>query len=63
VAGSAIFDCQGDTCVAANPVGRTGDAGGCRELARQVGKVTAFGDARHPLNAAKLAQCNEWAKQ
>ena len=63
VAGSAIFDCQVDTCVAVNPVDRTTDTTGCRELARQVGKVTAFGDARHPFDAGKLAACNEWAKK
>jgi hypothetical protein len=63
VAGAAIFDCQGDTCVAANPVDRTTDPTGCRELARQVGKITAFGDAKRAFSAAKLAQCNEYAKK
>ena len=63
VAGSAIFDCEGDTCVAANAVDRTTDTAGCRELARQVGKITAFGDAKRPFSAAKLAACNEGAKK
>ena len=58
IAGGAVFQCEGDTCLAAAPSSRTYGASTCKEVAKTVGAVVSFGGARKQLEAAKLEQCN-----
>jgi hypothetical protein len=63
VAGGAVFECLGDMCAARTPSSDAGGIRGCKELARQVGAVTSFGSAAHPLSADQLTSCNESARK
>ena len=59
VAGGAVFFCNGDSCVAASPSSRTLSSTACRELSKEVGAVSTYGDPRKQLEGDKLARCNE----
>jgi len=61
VAAGAVFTCVKDTCVAPAPTSNTGDTGGCRELVKKVGALTAFGTSLRPFNEEQLAKCNSAA--
>ena len=63
VAGGAVFECLGDVCASRTPSADTASVRGCKELARQVGAVTAFGPTSKPLSADQLASCNESARK
>jgi curli biogenesis system outer membrane secretion channel CsgG len=58
IAGSAVFSCAADTCVAGNPVGETNSRSACHQLKRAVGPIAAFGSATRPLTTEQLAACN-----
>ncbi|MFN3512294.1 MAG: CC_3452 family protein [Phenylobacterium sp.] len=58
IAGGAVFNCEGDTCVAAAPSSRTFATATCKDLAKNVGVVEAFGGVRKQLDGDKLGQCN-----
>lgn len=58
IAGGAVFLCEGTECVASAPASRTIATAACKELAKSVGAVAAFGDARKQLADDKLATCN-----
>lgn len=58
IAGGAVFVCDGAECVAASPSSRTIATAACKELAKSVGPVAAFGDSRKQLADDKLAACN-----
>ena len=57
IAGGAVFNCEGDTCVA--PATTTETFGGttCKAVAAKVGAVATF-TGRKALDDARLAQCN-----
>jgi hypothetical protein len=63
VAGGAVFECLGDVCASRTPSADTATVRGCKELARQVGGMSAFGAASKPLSADQLASCNESARK
>ena len=53
VAGGAVFNCEGSTCIAAAAPARTDTAKGCKALSKEVGEVVAFGS----LGSEDLAKC------
>ncbi|MBL8556529.1 MAG: hypothetical protein JNL41_19810 [Phenylobacterium sp.] len=57
IAGGAMFNCDGDACVAVAPTSQTFAVSTCRTIADKVGVVAAF-DGRKSLDEAKLADCN-----
>lgn len=56
IAGGAIFNCEGDTCVAV-PSSQTFATSTCKTIADKVGVVTAF-EGSKALDQARLADCN-----
>jgi hypothetical protein len=58
IAGGAIFNCADTTCVAASPTSRTITSAACKELSKEVGAVSTFGDVRKQLDSDKLDRCN-----
>lgn len=60
IAGGAIFNCEGDACVAQAPTSQTFAIATCRAVADKVGVVSSF-TGRRALDEAKLADCNEKA--
>lgn len=57
IAGGAMFNCEGDTCVAAAPTSQTFAASTCKTIADKVGVVASF-EGRKSLDEGKLANCN-----
>lgn len=57
IAGGAMFNCEGDTCVAAAPTSQTFATSTCKTIADKVGVVAAF-EGRKSLGEDKLADCN-----
>ncbi|MBL8772852.1 MAG: hypothetical protein JNK30_15835 [Phenylobacterium sp.] len=60
IAGGAMFNCEGDACVALAPTSQTFAAATCKTIADKVGVVASF-SGRKALDEAKLASCNEKA--
>ena len=60
IAGGAMFNCDGDTCVALAPTSQTFAVSTCKTIADKVGMVSAFGGAK-ALADDKLASCNATA--
>jgi len=58
IAGGAVFQCEGDSCIAAAPTSQTLAASTCKIVAKTVGTVVSFGDAGRQLDAGKLGSCN-----
>ena len=58
IAGGAVFNCLDTTCVASAPTSRTISSNACKELTKEVGAVSTFGDIRKQLDGDKLARCN-----
>ncbi|PZQ55201.1 MAG: hypothetical protein DI570_22305 [Phenylobacterium zucineum] len=57
IAGGAMFNCEGDTCVAAAPTSQTFATATCKTIADKVGVVASF-EGRKSLGEDKLADCN-----
>ena len=57
IAGGAIFNCEGDTCIALAPTSTTFAASTCKTIADKVGPVAAFTGAK-ALSEDRLADCN-----
>lgn len=57
IAGGAMFNCEGDTCVAAAPTSQTFAAATCKTIADKVGVVASF-QGRKALDEGRLADCN-----
>jgi hypothetical protein len=62
VASDSVYECLGDICAARAGWETAGGMRGCRDLARQVGAVTAFGTGAKQLTADKLTECNQSAR-
>lgn len=58
IVGGAVFNCEGDSCVAAAPSSRTFATSTCKDLAKKFGAVASFGDGRKQLEGDKLSTCN-----
>ena len=57
IAAHAVFNCDATTCVAVLAPDDASDAYACRDLAKQVGHVTAYAEYK-PLDEKGLAKCN-----
>ena len=57
IAAHAVFNCEGTTCVAGLAPDDASDAYACRDLAKHVGRVTAYAEYR-ALDDKALAKCN-----
>jgi hypothetical protein len=57
IAGDAVFNCEGDTCVANTPMSQTFSTSGCKALAAKVGAVVSFTGAK-AMDDTRLANCN-----
>ena len=62
IAASAVWNCEGDTCVANIAPDEATGVSGCKDLAKQVGRLTAYSADYRALNASALAKCNTAAK-
>lgn len=62
VAGGAVFVCEGSECVSAQAPSRALTATACKALAKEVGRVSAFGGESRSLDADDLTRCNASAK-
>lgn len=61
IAGGAVFLCEADACVASTTTSRTFAASTCKDLAKSVGRVSAFTGPRKALDGGKLEACNTGA--
>ena len=57
IAGGAMFNCEGDTCIAAAPTSQTFAGATCKTIADKVGVVASF-EGRKALDEGRLADCN-----
>ncbi len=57
IAGGAMFNCEGDACVALAPTSQTFATATCKTIADKVGVVASF-EGRKALAEDKLADCN-----
>jgi hypothetical protein len=57
IAGGAMFNCEGDSCVALAPTSQTFATATCKTIADKVGVVASF-EGRKALAEDKLADCN-----
>jgi hypothetical protein len=57
IAGGAMFNCEGDACVALAPTSQTFATATCKAIADKVGPVASF-ESRKPLDETRLADCN-----
>ncbi|TCS12414.1 hypothetical protein [Caulobacter sp. BK020] len=62
VAGGAVFVCEGAECVSTAAPSRALTAVSCKALAKEVGRVAAFGGETKSLDADDLTRCNASAK-
>ena len=58
IAAHSVWVCDGASCAAAVPISDSLSVDGCKDLARKVGPISAYGAAGQGLNAADLAKCN-----
>ena len=63
VAGGAVFECLGDVCAARAPSSDTATLRGCKDLARQMGPVIAFGPSSKQLSDEQITTCNASARK
>jgi hypothetical protein len=61
IAGGAVFNCEGDTCVAGATTTQTYAVDTCRQVASKVGAIETFA-GRRSFDEARLAECNVSAK-
>jgi len=57
IAAHAVFNCEGTTCVASTAPDDANDAYACKDLAKHVGRITAYQEFK-PLDDKALAKCN-----
>ncbi|MEM1149614.1 MAG: hypothetical protein AAGI03_03540 [Pseudomonadota bacterium] len=61
VANSAVWVCEGETCVAEldrrSPTVRS-----CKQVAKEIGELATFASERGALDEGELERCNEAAK-
>ena len=61
IAGGAMFDCDGDACVARTATSETFSTATCKQVAAKVGQVAAFSSNR-AMDEQRLGACNLSAK-
>jgi hypothetical protein len=57
IAAHAVFNCEGTTCIAAVAPDDANDAYACKDVAKQVGRISAYKEFR-ALDDKGLAKCN-----
>jgi hypothetical protein len=62
VAGGAVFVCEGAECVSVAAPSRALTSAACKTIAKEVGRVSAFGGDTKSLDADGLTRCNLAAK-
>ena len=60
IAGDAVFNCDGDTCVANSPMSATFGVSTCKTVAAKVGAVVSYTGTKS-LDEARLTACNSVA--
>ena len=60
IAGEAVFNCEGDACVATSPTSQTFSSSTCKAIAAKFGPVTSYTGVK-PMDDARLASCNSVA--
>lgn len=58
IAAHAVFVCQDATCAAGVAPDDAYSVQGCKEVAKKVGRLSAYGDDRRTLSGDQLAACN-----
>ena len=62
IAASAVWNCQGDSCFTGLAPDDATGVSGCKDLAKQVGRLSAYTIDNRPMSDKSLAKCNEAAK-
>jgi hypothetical protein len=62
IAAQAVWNCAGSGCVAAIAPENDEGVDGCQQLARHVGRVSAYVSETRSLDAKALARCNTAAR-
>jgi hypothetical protein len=60
IAGEAVFNCEGDTCVARSPQSLTFATSTCKVVAAKVGVIVSY-TAEKAMDDARLNACNSVA--
>ena len=60
IAGGAVFNCEGDTCLAQATVSNTLSSDTCKVVVGKVGPLVSFSGAK-PLDDTRLSACNSVA--
>ena len=60
IAGGAVFNCEGDTCLAQAAMSNTLSSDTCKIVVGKVGPLASFAGAR-PMDDARLSACNSTA--
>ena len=60
IAGEAMFNCEGDTCVATSPQSLTFSSSACKTVAAKVGTLVSF-TGRIAMDDSRLSACNSVA--
>ncbi len=61
MAAHAMWSCVASTCGSGGAPEESFSVPSCKELAKKVGKITAFGDDHHKMSAEELEKCNSAA--
>lgn len=62
IAEKAVWSCEGTICVA-NLDRKKVSVRSCKRIAKRVGEIKAFSNAKSALTAEEIATCNEAAKR
>jgi hypothetical protein len=57
IAAHAVFDCEGSTCVAAVAPDDADDVYACKDVAKKIGRVTAYKEFK-ALDDKAISKCN-----
>lgn len=60
IAGDAVFNCNGDTCLAASPTSGTFSTATCKTVAAKVGTLVSFTSFK-AMDDTRLSTCNSVA--
>lgn len=60
IAGEAVFNCDGDTCVATAPTSLTFSSTACKAVAAKFGVIVSYTGAK-AMDDARLSACNSVA--
>lgn len=58
VVGGSVWSCEGSTCAATVQTSRATSLGACKALAKEVGRLSAFGVERARYETEQMSKCN-----